>query len=167
MNPKLFPNYHIKHTVRSFIIIWPIPNHVWGRLLETGAEWHSLMSLSKVETLCSSVRGTDKVFMTIQYVSKLIIPYAPSFQKSLSKLSSKLSDARVLLRYYGLVSLINWIKRSESSPQKYSLLVRLQNAVNLLYYPLEHTYYLGANEIILLNHLLSILWASTLAERGV
>ncbi|KAJ3380094.1 hypothetical protein HDU92_006205, partial [Lobulomyces angularis] len=55
----------------------------------------------------------------------------------------------MLLRYYGLIPLVQWIIHSEKNPPK--RLNRLQNGANLLYYPLEHIYWLAAHEVIPLS----------------
>jgi hypothetical protein len=56
-----------------------------------------------------------------------------------------------LLRYYGLIPLVKWIVDTEQNPDpnpRLQLLGRLQNIVNLLYYPLEHAYWLGLHQVI-------------------
>jgi hypothetical protein len=69
----------------------------------------------------------------------------------LANLASPVADFRILLRYYGLVPLTQWIIYSELHPapnQKLQFLTRAQNIVNVLYYPLEHTYWLALHQII-------------------
>ncbi len=69
----------------------------------------------------------------------------------MANLASPVADFRILLRYYGLVPLTQWIIYSELHPapnQKLQFLTRAQNIVNVLYYPLEHTYWLALHQII-------------------
>jgi len=55
------------------------------------------------------------------------------------------------LRYYGLVPMLQWIMTLEKTgaPTKTLLtLQRLQNLLNVMYYPLEHTWWLGSHQVI-------------------
>ncbi|KAJ3020916.1 hypothetical protein HKX48_009520 [Thoreauomyces humboldtii] len=120
-------------------------------------------TLDKLCRFLASVRGTDKVLMLIQYVSKILIWH---FQRRgldlsaitrLQNLAGPVSDTRVLLRYSGLVPLVQWTLQSETimaaapknavSPAQ-RLLTRLQNLANFIYYPLEHTYWLALHQVI-------------------
>ncbi|KAJ3412308.1 hypothetical protein HDV05_000966 [Chytridiales sp. JEL 0842] len=92
-----------------------------------------------------------------QYTSKIIIWHLKKRNPSsdlairISNFATPVSDFRILLRYYGLIPLTQWILFSEANPPPTAflrLLYRLQNLVNLAYYPLEHTYWLGAHKII-------------------
>ncbi|KAI9203593.1 peroxisomal biogenesis factor 11 [Polychytrium aggregatum] len=113
--------------------------------------------LSKASRFLDSVRGTDKVFMLIQYVSKIAVwklksrhPESPLAVR-IQNLAAPISDTRVLLRYYGLIPLVRWIIISEldtSTTPVLRWLVRLQNAANLAYYPLEHIYWLASHKVI-------------------
>lgn len=116
--------------------------------------------LAKTVKFLDSVRGTDKVLMFIQYFSKILIwklthkGDKSGLAVSLANLAAPVSDFRILLRYYGLLPLIQWAVLSEQSPSpspKIQLLVRLQNVMNFLYYPLEHIYWLGAHKIVSLS----------------
>ena len=65
--------------------------------------------------------------------------------------ANPVSDFRILLRYYGLIPLTQWILFSEANPPPTAFLrflYRAQNLVNLGYYPLEHIYWLGAHKVI-------------------
>lgn len=113
-----------------------------------------------LEKLCrflNSIRGTDKVFMLIQYSFKIISSYLrkldpeSSLATRLLNFSNPVADTRILLRYYGLIPLYQWIKYSEKYPAptaKLQWIIRAQNFVNVLYYPLEHLYWLGAHSVI-------------------
>lgn len=114
-------------------------------------------SLEKLCRFLNSVRGTDKVFMFIQYSFKIITAYLrhnnpeSSLATRMLNFSNPIADTRILLRYYGLIPLYQWIKYSEEYPapsKKLQWIIRLQNLVNVLYYPLEHLYWLGAHSVI-------------------
>ncbi|CEG69821.1 hypothetical protein RMATCC62417_05825 [Rhizopus microsporus] len=111
----------------------------------------------------NSVRGTDKVLMFIQYWSKVIIWYlqrrspvkgassAISLAQRIQNLASPVSDFRILLRYYGLLPMVQYMNYIEYNPpsSKIALTIeRLQNWSNIIYYPLEHIYWLGAHQVI-------------------
>jgi hypothetical protein len=94
---------------------------------------------------------------TIQYSTKIINWYLrksdpkSAFAQRLSNLAGPVSDFRILLRYYGLIPLFQWIIYSETHPApnpKLQWLTRAQNLVNVVYYPLEHAYWLGLHEVI-------------------
>ncbi|KAJ3065444.1 hypothetical protein HDU98_011200 [Podochytrium sp. JEL0797] len=115
-------------------------------------------TLDKLCRFLSSVRGTDKVLMLYQYVAKILILKLQQKDKSsllaarLANLAAPVSDTRVLLRYSGLFSLVQWILFSERNPPPTPFLrviYRLQNLANLCYYPLEHVYYLAAHKVML------------------
>ena len=113
-----------------------------------------------LEKLCrflNSVRGTDKVFMFIQYSFKIITSYLRKLNPEsplatrLINFSNPVADTRILLRYYGLIPLYQWIIASEKYPApiaKLQWIIRAQNFVNVLYYPLEHLYWLGSHSVI-------------------
>ena len=69
----------------------------------------------------------------------------------LQNLIGPASDTRMLLRYYGLIPMYQWILYSEAHPAPTAylrLLTRLQNLANIVYYPLEHAYWLGAHKVV-------------------
>jgi hypothetical protein len=114
-------------------------------------------SLEKLCRFLNSVRGTDKVFMFIQYSFKIITAFLlrknpeSSLATRLLNFSNPISDTRILLRYYGLIPLYQWIRYSEKFPaptQKLQWIIRLENLVNVLYYPLEHLYWLGLHSVV-------------------
>ncbi|KAF9358791.1 hypothetical protein BGX34_008766 [Mortierella sp. NVP85] len=104
----------------------------------------------------SQVRGTDKTLMVVQYFSKIFIWYflkrgRESTAQRVRNLAGPISDFRILLRYYGLLPLIQWMQYVDGTPAASPRLLfidRLQNICNLIYYPLEHIYWLGAHEVI-------------------
>ncbi|KAI8848536.1 peroxisomal biogenesis factor 11 [Chytridium lagenaria] len=114
-------------------------------------------TLDKLCRFLNSVRGTDKVLMLAQYASKIIIwklrkgnPDSMLSQR-IANFAGPVSDFRILLRYYGLIPLTQWILYSEANPpptQTLRILYRLQNLVNLAYYPLEHIWWLGSHKVI-------------------
>ncbi|KAI8916115.1 peroxisomal biogenesis factor 11 [Gorgonomyces haynaldii] len=115
------------------------------------------VDLDKLCRFLNSVRGTDKALMLVQYSSKIIIWHLQRLNKD-SKLAVKVgnfsgpvSDFRILLRYYGLLPLVQWILYTEKNPSPNPLMqtiIRLQNVSNLIYYPLEHTYWLALHKVI-------------------
>ncbi|KAJ3325024.1 hypothetical protein HDV06_005613 [Boothiomyces sp. JEL0866] len=116
-----------------------------------------MVDLDKLCRFLDSVRGTDKTLMFVQYFSKLIIWHLKRKDASsplavrVANFSGPVSDFRLLLRYYGLLPLIQWIKYSEKNPNpnpRLQLLGRFQNLMNVLYYPLEHAYWLGLHQVI-------------------
>ena len=107
-----------------------------------------MSAISKLERLTeflSTVRGTDKAFMLTAYVSKILIwglkkKGSVGLAERIANLASPVSDTRMLLRYYGLLPLIQWIKCVEEKPPASSFILwlyRAQNVANLFYYPLE------------------------------
>lgn len=113
-----------------------------------------MSTLDRSVALLSSVRGTDKVLMMIQYASKLIVWGHPSLTKRVMGLAAPVGDCRILLRFSGLIAMLLWIitcEKNPSSDEQVRLLTRLQNISNVLYYPLEHVYYLAAHDVIKLN----------------
>jgi hypothetical protein len=115
----------------------------------------------------STLSGTDKTLMLLQYSTKFLvnssIQLRPQLHTSLIKLSSTISDFRILLRFNGLPPLLHYAttlpsKEKERFPRERRLL-KLQVLANLLYYPLEHAYWLGAHEIIPMTKQ-RVLWAS-------
>ncbi|KAJ3114654.1 hypothetical protein HK100_001589 [Physocladia obscura] len=122
-----------------------------------------LLSAKNIETLdklcrfLSSVRGTDKVLMLYSYVSKIAIARLQArdpksvLATRLRNFAIPVGDTRMLLRYYGLIPLFQWIIFSERNPPPtpfLRLVYRLQNLANLAYYPLEHVYYLASHKVI-------------------
>ncbi|KAG1470746.1 hypothetical protein G6F56_002501 [Rhizopus delemar] len=112
----------------------------------------------------NSVRGTDKVLMFIQYWSKIVIWYLQrrssavkvagqtiSLAQRIQNFSSPVSDFRILLRYYGLLPMVqymNYLEYNQPSSKVALTIERLQNWANIIYYPLEHIYWLGAHQVI-------------------
>ncbi|KAI8989384.1 peroxisomal biogenesis factor 11 [Pilobolus umbonatus] len=112
----------------------------------------------------NSVRGTDKVLMFIQYWSKVIIWFlqrrSPALQavgkgvsliQRIKNFSGPVSDFRILLRYYGLLPMVQYMNYIEYNPPQSKLALtieRLQNWSNIIYYPLEHIYWLGCHQVI-------------------
>lgn len=129
----------------------------------------------------NSVRGTDKVLMVsfflcfdkfmylplfqfIQYWSKVIIWFAQkrsaplktataaiSFIQRIQNFAGPVSDFRILLRYYGLLPMVqymNYLEYNQPPSQLALTIERLQNWANIIYYPLEHIYWLGAHQVI-------------------
>ncbi|CAG8478316.1 10065_t:CDS:2 [Diversispora eburnea] len=116
-------------------------------------------TLNRLVKFLNSVSGTDKVLMFVQYFSKIVIwslyrTGKKSLAESFANLSSPIGDFRILLRYYGLLPLIQWMIHIEHNPPPTSLLLnieRVQNLSMIIYYPLEHIYWLASHKIIKLS----------------
>ncbi|RKO98915.1 hypothetical protein CXG81DRAFT_28293 [Caulochytrium protostelioides] len=138
----------------------------------------AFQSLLKTIRFTSSLRGTDKVFMLIQYVAKILIWFCrrtavtSGLAVRIAALAAPIADTRILLRYAGLLPLASWAVEveadalkakqtslppaaSELSPAEHRRrqfrrlwLNRLQILANTLYYPLEHLYWLGAHAVL-------------------
>lgn len=108
-------------------------------------------------------KDIDSYLQFIQYWSKVIIWYlqrrspvkaassAISLAQRIQNLASPVSDFRILLRYYGLLPMVQYMNYLEYNPpsSKIALTIeRLQNWSNIIYYPLEHIYWLGAHQVI-------------------
>ncbi|KAL1929670.1 hypothetical protein VTP01DRAFT_1808 [Rhizomucor pusillus] len=120
----------------------------------------STPTLDHLVRFLGTVRGTDKVLMFIQYWSKIVIWFLQ--RKSGTKvaiarvqnLASPVSDFRILLRYYGLLPMVQYMNYLEYHPPATRLALtieRIQNWCNVIYYPLEHIYWLGAHQVIPLS----------------
>ncbi|EPQ52793.1 hypothetical protein GLOTRDRAFT_117498 [Gloeophyllum trabeum ATCC 11539] len=116
----------------------------------------------------STWSGSDKLLMIIDYTVKLLVPFlswrariqakaglrkVPASQaaQGLAKLGSLVGDARMLFRIWGLLPIVQWLISLERNPpptRRLLTIERLQGWSMLLYYPLEHLYYLRAHEII-------------------
>ncbi|KAG0357594.1 peroxisomal biogenesis factor 11 [Gamsiella multidivaricata] len=125
-------------------------------ILALGKLFPQSKTLDHTVRFLSQVRGTDKTLMVVQYFSKIFIWYflkrgRESTAQRVKNLAGPISDFRILLRYYGLLPLIQWMQYVDTQPSPSPLLLlidRLQNICNLIYYPLEHIYWLGAHEVI-------------------
>lgn len=98
----------------------------------------------------------------IQYWSKVLIWFiqrrAPPQVKGALGLAARIqnfagpvSDFRILLRYYGLLPMVQYMNYIEYNPPATSLALnieRVQNWCNILYYPLEHVYWLAAHQVL-------------------
>ena len=117
----------------------------------------------------STWSGTDKCLMLTQYSSKLVIvllnlQYAlrlrllgikstksSSAAQRFQKLSSLISDARVLYRIWGILPIFKWMIGLERSPPPTRLLhniERIQGWSMLAYCPMEAVAYLGSHGIV-------------------
>jgi len=111
--------------------------------------------------LLSTTSGADKSFMLVQYAaillrqllssSKLPKPNKSHLVTRLAALSKLLSDARTTYRLWDLISIIQWLRSLNSLPRSGSKPVqieRLQVMTMLIYYPLEHVYFLASKGIV-------------------
>ncbi|KAK9764698.1 hypothetical protein K7432_007601 [Basidiobolus ranarum] len=113
-------------------------------------------NLDRLVKLFSTFRGNDKVLMLIQYTCKILTIYfnhrkRPVLASRIANLGGPAADFRVLLRFSGLIPMLQWILAVERDPPASRTLLwveRLQNLSMVLYYPLEHVYWLAAHQII-------------------
>ncbi|RKP14298.1 peroxisomal biogenesis factor 11 [Piptocephalis cylindrospora] len=111
--------------------------------------------LDRLVRFFSTVNGTDKTLMLIQYTTKIIAWYADRQGSKLGAnaraLGGPVADFRILLRYYGLLPLLQYHQAIEQAPppsRSLTTVIRLQNASMFLYYPMEHVYWLAAHKVI-------------------
>lgn len=127
-----------------------------------------LKQLDHTVRYLSTWSGSDKLFMVIQYVVKLLIPFlelrariqyrtglrkAPNSEgaEKWARLGSLVGDSRVLWRIWGLLPIIQWLISLERSPpptRRLQMIERLQGLSMLVYYPLEHFYYFASHSIL-------------------
>ncbi|KAA1065899.1 hypothetical protein PGT21_014689 [Puccinia graminis f. sp. tritici] len=113
--------------------------------------------------LLSTTSGADKSFMLLQY-SAIILRHLASRSKNptsnkslvlrLAALSKLLSDARTTYRLWDLISIIQWLRSLNALPPSGSKTVqieRLQVISMLIYYPLEHLYFLASKGVLPLS----------------
>jgi len=127
-------------------------------------------NLNHAVRLLGSASGVDRAFMLLQYTAKLLIPLLEWRARvgskggngkasvshsvaavSLARLASKIADARTLWRLWGLPPIFTWassIERNSPASKTIQTIERLQALSMLVYYPLEHTYYLASHKII-------------------
>ncbi|KAF8511510.1 peroxisomal biogenesis factor 11 [Gautieria morchelliformis] len=125
-------------------------------------------TLDHVVRYLSTWSGSDKLFMVVQYLVKLITPilelrariqYRAGFRgtpksaaaEKWASLGSLIGDSRILWRTWGLLPIIQWLIALERTPPptKYlQTIERLQGLSMLIYYPLEHLYYFTSHSIL-------------------
>ncbi|KAI5120196.1 hypothetical protein M0805_006302 [Coniferiporia weirii] len=121
----------------------------------------------------------------VQYALKIIIPFldlrarlqhrtgmrketSSSASPALSTLYGMISNSRMLWRFWGLLPIYQWLTSLERvSPPTRELLTieRIQGLSMLLYYPLEHLYYLRANGLLPATVSLSIPFLKSFSVR--
>ncbi|KAI9265065.1 peroxisomal biogenesis factor 11 [Phascolomyces articulosus] len=104
----------------------------------------------------NTVRGTDKVLMFIQYWSKILIWLLNKragglATKRIQNFAGPVSDFRILLRYYGLLPMVqymNYLEYNKPASKLALAIERVQNLSMIIYYPLEHIYWLSAHDVL-------------------
>lgn len=119
-------------------------------------------TLSHFNRVAGSTSGQDKLFMVYAYAAHVVVAALKSkrlatktridLAERIEKLRGVISDARVLYRLFGLFPIISWaqsLNDPATQPKDGQLLLiqRLQAWSMLLYYPLEHTYYLAGKGV--------------------
>lgn len=114
--------------------------------------------------LLSTTSGADKSFMLVQYGAILLRQIVSrskygspnkSLVHRLGALSKLLSDARITYRLWDLISIIRWIRSLDALSPSGSQTVqieKLQAISMLIYYPLEHLYFLASKEVLPLSN---------------
>lgn len=106
------------------------------------------MWLSKFNEYTARTEGADKVFRVVGYVLRLYLSKTGN-NKPLAQLVAALSECRVLLRFFGLAQTISWfqdtINCADGEEREWKM---VQIATMLVYYPMEHIYYLSGKGLI-------------------
>ncbi|GAA5832227.1 hypothetical protein JCM5353_008205 [Sporobolomyces roseus] len=118
--------------------------------------------LAHFNRIAGSTSGQDKIFMVYAYAAHVVAAALRSprlanktridLAERIEKLRGIISDARVLYRLFGIFPIIQWaqsLNDPATRPKDGQLLMiqRLQTISMLIYYPLEHTYYLAGKGI--------------------
>eukprot|EP01124_Arcella_intermedia_P019381 TRINITY_DN26695_c0_g1_i1.p1 TRINITY_DN26695_c0_g1~~TRINITY_DN26695_c0_g1_i1.p1 ORF type:complete len:210 (-),score=55.43 TRINITY_DN26695_c0_g1_i1:7-636(-) len=110
------------------------------------------MALQFIERYSSTISGTDKLFMLVEFACKVFVSKSPdSIKANIQSLSSNLSDVRVQLRYTGLASVLlgfGNLQKQAAKPSPFLILKFVENFMNLLYFPMEHICWLASHKII-------------------
>ncbi|GAA6023009.1 hypothetical protein JCM11491_000355 [Sporobolomyces phaffii] len=119
-------------------------------------------TLARFNKIAGSTSGQDKIFMVYAYAAHLVTAALRSprlankaridLADRIEKLRGVISDARVLYRLFGLFPIIQWAQSlndpaTQPKDRQLLLIQRLQAWSMLLYYPLEHTYYLAGKGV--------------------
>ncbi|RIB21242.1 peroxisomal biogenesis factor 11 [Gigaspora rosea] len=132
-----------------------------SRPLALAGHFQPSPTLDRLVKFCNSVPSLDKLLALVQYFSKVLIWFLlragrTSLAERLNNLGVPVADFRVLLRFYGLLPLIQWMIRIEhdKSASGAPLLLnikRLQNLALVFYYPLEQAWWLAYHKIIFMS----------------
>jgi len=151
MSRKAYALSHISDATLGAFALFP-PSEVLNHLIRFLSTWS----------------GTDKLFALIQYTMKLIAPVllaraklqhrvglrkepTSSVAASFANFAGIIGDFKMLGRFWGLLPILQWMIAMERSPPPTRALLtieRLQGWSMLVYYPLEHLYYLRAHNLI-------------------
>ncbi|GAA5898489.1 hypothetical protein JCM6882_007795 [Rhodosporidiobolus microsporus] len=119
-------------------------------------------TLARFNKLVGSQSGQDKLFMVYQYAAYVAVAVLNSkrfggkarrdLAVRIEKLRATISDARVLYRLFGLFPILSWAQSlndpaSQPADKQILLLEKLQAWSMILYYPLEHIYYLAGKGV--------------------
>ncbi|KAM0747035.1 hypothetical protein T439DRAFT_329299 [Meredithblackwellia eburnea MCA 4105] len=119
-------------------------------------------TLAHLNRLIASASGTDKLFMLYAYSSHVILYVLRSkrvatksrllLAERIGKLGAIISDARVLYRLFGIFPIISWVQSlndpaTAPKDKRHALIEWLQGWSMLLYYPMEHAYYLAGKGV--------------------
>jgi hypothetical protein len=109
--------------------------------------------LARANEITSQVAGADKIYRSVYYVSKFILWYLKKshareeVMKRVASLSSQMSNVRYMLRLFGLLSTIEGLKKDGGAcgetDHLLKYIAKIQTWSMMLYYPLEHMYWLS------------------------
>ncbi|ORX66375.1 hypothetical protein DL89DRAFT_205194, partial [Linderina pennispora] len=113
-------------------------------------------TLDHIIRFLSSSSGHDKAWMLTQYFTKVLAWIAAnkghmSTANRIKAFSGLVSDYRIMIRLTGLIPMAQYVRYGEQVPAQTKLLQWLDRIMNLaliIYYPLEHTYWLGAHKLV-------------------
>eukprot|EP00835_Amoeboradix_gromovi_P006870 NODE_922_length_3086_cov_0.393036.p3 type:complete len:205 gc:universal NODE_922_length_3086_cov_0.393036:828-1442(+) len=105
-------------------------------------------AITRIAKISLTRWGTDKYFRIYDYlINYLVLVYPKSeFILSLGKLLPSINDARYLMRFGGIPETMYYNMFSEN------WIDFVQNYSMLLYYPLEHAYWLSVKQVIVLKN---------------
>ncbi|GAA5903622.1 hypothetical protein JCM5296_001372 [Sporobolomyces johnsonii] len=118
--------------------------------------------LAHFNRVAGSTSGQDKLFMVYAYAAHVVVAALRSkrlanktrldLAERLDKLRGVISDARVLYRLFGLFPMISWAQSlndpaSQPKDKQLLLIQKLQAWSMIIYYPLEHIYYLAGKGV--------------------
>jgi hypothetical protein len=109
-------------------------------------------SLQKFDSFVSSVGGIDRAFRLLVYSLKIVSSKSSEENsKRFSRLINSVSDARIVMRFFGTISMINSIPKVPLGESIEERIIQTQTLSMLIYYPTELIYYLSTNKILFLN----------------
>lgn len=119
-------------------------------------------ALAHFNRVAGSQSGQDKLFMVYQYAAYVAVAALNSkrfgnkaradLAMRIEKLRATIADARTLYRLFGIFPIIAWAQSlndpaTQPKDKQHLMIQKLQAWSMLLYYPLEHLYYLAGKGV--------------------